>query len=60
MVSSFIIPPLNAAVGCQGAFQAVVVCTIVVGIIVFLLVRSSDQTKSSGSMFGGFQDRVWQ
>ncbi len=55
LVSSFIMPPLNAAFGWQGAFQAVGLLTIVVGIIVFLLVRSSDQTKSSGSMFGGFK-----
>jgi len=54
LVASFIMPPLNSWFGWQGAFQAVGLVTIVVGVIIFLLVRSSDQTKTAGSMFAGF------
>ncbi len=54
VLSSPIMPLLNSAFGWRGAFQAMGVATIVVGVIVFLLVRSSDQAKTAGSMFGGF------
>ncbi|MBI5248790.1 MAG: MFS transporter [Desulfomonile tiedjei] len=55
LVSSFVMPLLNSTFGWQGAFQAVGVATIIVGMAIFLLVRSSDQSKSAGSMFGGFR-----
>lgn len=54
VLSSVIVPPLNTAIGWAGAFKAVGIATIVLGIIIFLLVRSSETTKSGGSMFGGF------
>ena len=56
LVSSFIMPPLNGFLGWQGAFQAVGLLTVAVGMIVFFLVpASSEQSKSSGSMFDGFK-----
>ncbi len=55
VLSSVIVPPLNTAVGWQGAFQFVGAATIVVGILIFILVRSSEQVKGGGSMFGGFR-----
>jgi MFS transporter, ACS family, hexuronate transporter len=54
LVASFIMPPLNAWFGWQGAFQAVGLMTILVGVVILLLVQSSNQTKQAGSMFGGF------
>lgn len=54
VLSSIIVPPLNKAVGWTGAFQAVGAATIVVGILIFLLVRSTEEVKGGGSMFGGF------
>lgn len=55
VLSSVIVPPLNTAVGWAGAFKLVGIATILVGIAIFLLVRSSEQTKGGGSMFGGFK-----
>ena len=55
VLSSVIVPRLNTVVGWQGAFQYVGVATIIVGILIFVLVRSSEQVKGAGSMFGGFR-----
>jgi MFS transporter, ACS family, hexuronate transporter len=55
VLSSVIVPPLNTAIGWAGAFKLVGIATILVGIAIFLLVRSSEQTKGGGSMFGGFR-----
>jgi MFS transporter, ACS family, hexuronate transporter len=54
VLSSVIVPPLNTAIGWTGAFQAVGIATIVMGVVIFALVRSSTQTAVGGSMFGGF------
>lgn len=55
VLSSVIVPPLNTVVGWAGAFKAVGAATVLVGILIFLLVRSSQQTQGGGSMFGGFK-----
>jgi MFS transporter, ACS family, hexuronate transporter len=55
VLSSVIVPPLNTAVGWAGAFKVVGAATVLVGILIFLLVRSSEQSQGGGSMFGGFK-----
>lgn len=55
VLSNYIVPALNKSVGWQGAFQAIGLATAVVGVLIFILVRTSDEIKSSESMFGGFR-----
>jgi ACS family hexuronate transporter-like MFS transporter len=55
LLSGLIVPAINKSFGWEAAFQAVGAATVVVGIIVFFLVKTSSQAKSGGSMFGGFR-----
>lgn len=55
VLSNYIVPALNNAVGWQGAFRAIGLATAVVGVLIFVFVRTSAQTKSNESMFGGFK-----
>ena len=55
VLSNYIVPALNSAVGWQGAFRAIGLATVVVGVLVFLLIRASGEVLGSGSMFGGFR-----
>ncbi|AEG16237.1 major facilitator superfamily MFS_1 [Desulfofundulus kuznetsovii DSM 6115] len=55
VLSNYIVPALNKSVGWQGAFQAIGLATAAVGILIFILVRTSNEIKSSESMFGGFR-----
>jgi MFS family permease len=55
LLSSVIVPPLNAWIGWQGAFQTVGLATIAVGIVIYFLVRSSETTTTSANMFAGFK-----
>ena len=54
VLASLVVTPLNAAIGWQGAFRVSGVIAIVVGIIVYLATRTSDQVKSSEGIFAGF------
>ncbi len=54
VLSSLIVTPLNAALGWQWAFMISGLIAIAVGIIIFFLVRTSDQGVAKASMFGGF------
>lgn len=55
VLSNYIVPALNKTVGWQGAFKAVGISTVVVGILVFLLIKTSERASSSGSILGGFK-----
>jgi ACS family hexuronate transporter-like MFS transporter len=55
LLSGLIVPAINKSFGWEAAFQAVGAATVVVGIIVFFLVKTSSQVKNGGSMFGGFR-----
>lgn len=55
VLANYIVPALNKSVGWHGAFKAVGISTVIVGILVFFLVKTSEQSKSSGSFFGGFK-----
>ncbi|MCL6635014.1 MAG: MFS transporter [Peptococcaceae bacterium] len=55
VLSNYIVPVLNSAVGWQGAFRTIGLATVAVGILVFVLIRTSGEVLSSGSLFGGFK-----
>ncbi|MFZ5646585.1 MAG: MFS transporter [Bacillota bacterium] len=55
VLSNYVVPALNKAFNWQGAFQAIGLATVIVGVLIFFLVRTSDEVKSSGNMFGGFK-----
>lgn len=55
LVSSMAVPPLNKAFGWDSVFQIVGIATIVVGVLVYFMLRASQQTKTSGGMFDGFK-----
>jgi ACS family hexuronate transporter-like MFS transporter len=55
LLSGLIVPAINKSFGWEAAFQAVGAATVIVGIIVFFLVKTSSQVKNGGSMFGGFR-----
>ena len=55
LLSGLIVPAVNKSFGWQAAFQGVGAATAIVGFIVYFLIKASSQTKSSGSMFGGFK-----
>lgn len=54
VLASLIVSPLNTAFGWEWAFKFSGLIAIVVGILVFLLIRTSAQSKTADSMFGGF------
>ncbi|MGC8604948.1 MAG: MFS transporter, partial [Desulfomonilaceae bacterium] len=54
VISGFIMPPLNASFGWTGAFQVVGAATILMGILIFFLVKSSTVVVG-GSMLEGFK-----
>ncbi len=55
VLSNYIVPALNKSVGWHGAFQAIGLIMVLIGVLVFLLVRTTDKQKSSGNIFGGFK-----
>lgn len=55
VLANYIAPALNKAMGWQGAFKTVGISTIIIGILVFLLIRTDNQKAESGSIFGGFK-----
>ncbi|WP_018085959.1 MFS transporter [Desulfurispora thermophila] len=55
VLSNYIVPALNKSFGWQGALQIIGVATAIVGVLIFVLVRTSNEVTSSGSMFGGFK-----
>lgn len=54
ILSGFIVPPLNTAIGWTGAFQVIGAATVLVGILIFFLVKSTS-TGGGGSVIQGFK-----
>jgi len=54
ILSGIIVPPLNAMLGWTGAFQVVGIATVIVGILIFFLVKTSS-VAVGGNMFEGFK-----
>lgn len=55
LLANFIVPSLNAAISWQGAFQSIGIATAVLGILIYFLVKTSDEPKGEKSFFGGFK-----
>ncbi|WP_425058243.1 MFS transporter [Sporomusa carbonis] len=55
LLANFIVPLLNAAFNWQGAFQGIGIATVVLGILIYCLVKTSDEPKGEKSFFGGFK-----
>ncbi|WP_066635156.1 MFS transporter [Desulfolucanica intricata] len=56
VLSNYIVPYLNQTVGWQGAFQVIGLATAVVGILVFILVKTSNQVGGGGgNILTGFK-----
>lgn len=55
LLANFIVPVLNSAFNWQGAFQGIGIATSLLGIIIYCLVRTSDEPKGEKSIFGGFK-----
>lgn len=56
VLSNYIAPALNAALGWRGVFEIIGIITAVIGVLILFLVRtSSDQGRASGNPLGGFK-----
>ncbi len=56
VLSNYIAPALNSVLGWRGVFEVIGVFTIIIGILIVLLVRTtSEQTPKSGNPLGGFK-----
>ncbi len=55
VLSNYIVPALNQAFGWQGAFKFIGVATVLLGIAIYFLVRTTDEPKGEKSMLGGFK-----
>ncbi|MDP4160295.1 MAG: MFS transporter [Bacillota bacterium] len=56
VLSNYIAPALNSALGWRGVFEVIGAFTTIIGILILFLVRTtSDQTPKSGNPLGGFK-----
>ncbi len=55
VLSNYIVPALNQAFGWQGAFKFIGVATVLLGIAIYFLVRTTNEPKGEKSMLGGFK-----
>jgi sugar phosphate permease len=55
LLANYIVPALNLAFSWQGAFQGIGIATILLGILIYFLVKTSDEPKGEKSFFGGFK-----
>lgn len=56
VLSNYIAPALNSALGWRGVFEVIGIITTIIGISILFLVRTSDdQVRSSGNPLGGFK-----
>ena len=54
LAANYIVPTLNAAFSWQGAFHGIGIATVILGILIYCLVKTSDEPKGEKSFFGGF------
>ncbi|QDR78945.1 MFS transporter [Sporomusa termitida] len=55
LLANYIVPTLNALFSWQGAFQGIGIATAILGVLIYLLVKTSDEPKGEKSFFGGFK-----
>ncbi|MDP4125826.1 MAG: MFS transporter, partial [Bacillota bacterium] len=56
VLSNYIAPALNSALGWRGVFEVIGAFTTIIGILILFLVRTTtDQTPKSGNPLGGFK-----
>lgn len=55
VLSNYLVPALNNVFGWQLAFKAIGITTIVVGVLILFLVRTTNQSEGSKSLLGGFK-----
>jgi len=55
LLANYVVPALNAAFNWQIAFQAVGIATAILGVLVYFLVKTTDEPKGEKSIFGGFK-----
>ncbi|HWR06488.1 MFS transporter [Sporomusa sp.] len=55
LLANYIVPALNLAFSWQGAFQGIGIATILLGILIYFMVKTSDEPKGEKSFFGGFK-----
>jgi sugar phosphate permease len=55
LLANYIVPTLNALFSWQGAFQGIGIATAILGIVIYFMVKTSDEPKGEKSMFGGFK-----
>lgn len=55
VLSNYIVPALNQAFSWQGAFKVIGIATVILGIAIYFMVKTSDQPKGEKSMFAGIR-----
>jgi len=55
LLASIIVPPLNGLIGWQGVFKSVGLVTALVGVLIYLLIRTSSQAKTGSRVIEGFR-----
>lgn len=55
VLSNYIVPALNQTLGWQGAFKTIGIATVLLGIAIYLMIRTTEQPKGEKSMLGGFK-----
>jgi len=55
VLSNYIVPALNQAFSWQGAFITIGIATVILGIAIYFMVKTSDQPKGEKSMFTGIK-----
>lgn len=55
ILSNYIVPALNQAFSWQGAFKVIGIATVILGIAIYFLVKTSDQPKGEKSMLAGIK-----
>jgi ACS family hexuronate transporter-like MFS transporter len=55
LLANYVVPALNNAFNWQGAFQGIGIATSLLGVLIYFLVKTSDEPKGEKSFFGGFK-----
>jgi sugar phosphate permease len=55
LLSNYIVPALNAVMNWQGVFETIGIATALIGVLVYCMIKTSDEPKGEKSIFGGFK-----
>lgn len=55
LLANYVVPALNNAFNWQGAFHGIGIATIILGVLIYFMVKTSDEPKGEKSFFGGFK-----